>query len=51
MGTILSPSFRITEEKDGRTMVVKEIQAFGRERNNIRNYTVLAMLSLINSML
>ncbi len=41
----------LREEKDGRTMVVKEIQAFGRERNNIRNYTVLAMLSLINSML
>ncbi len=41
----------IFNSKDGYVTIVKEIQAFGRKRNDVRNYTTLAILSLIDSIL
>jgi nicotinamide-nucleotide amidase len=40
----------VREQRNGSIELVKEIHAFGRDRNSIREYTVLAMLSLINSL-
>lgn len=41
----------VRKTEDGYVTIVKEIHSFGRDRNNVRNYTTLAILSLVNSIL
>lgn len=40
----------VRQQRNGYVEMVKEVHAFGRDRNSIREYTVLVMLSLINSL-